>query len=255
MTLHYRALPDLIGVDYAALPAPDLTGVLPVPLKNQLLALQPELVADASLTTLGTEYALIGKRLIDITLGSIALFLAAPVMIVLIALLWIESGNPFYTQERLGQQGRRFRMYKLRTMVPDAAFRLKQYLDSDPAMRAEWDRTQKLKNDPRITPLGRLLRKTSLDELPQIVNVIKGDMSLVGPRPMLPEQMAIYKAPAAYLGLRPGITGLWQVTARNEDSFALRATIDLSYAQRLSFWTDMKIMGATFRAVLRATGY
>ena len=253
MTLHYRALPDFTGVDLNPMPAnyalqdwskgPTLTSPMSEAEPAELLP------------ALGGDYAVTGKRLLDVVLASVALLLAAPVLVLLAALLWIEGGNPFYTQERLGRHGRHFRMYKLRSMVPDASARLVEYLDRDPAMRAEWDLTQKLKRDPRITPLGRLLRKTSLDELPQLLNVIKGDMSLVGPRPMLPQQMAIYANPPAYLGLRPGITGLWQVTARNEDSFALRAAIDLRYAERVSLWRDLKIMAATVGSILRATGY
>jgi len=246
MTLHYSALTDLTGVDLGPLPAfGSGDGFKPC---------QPAAVSRA-VPVPASGYAEFGKRALDLTLASLALILSAPVLVLLAALLWIESGNPFYTQERLGRHGRHFRMYKLRTMVPGARERLQEFLDSSPALRDEWDRTQKLKDDPRITPLGRLLRKTSLDELPQILNVLKGDMSLVGPRPMLPEQMALYLNPPAYLSLRPGITGLWQVTARNEESFDLRAILDLRYAQRLSFLFDLRILGATFRAVWRATGY
>lgn len=208
-----------------------------------------------SMPGLNAPYVHTGKRLFDIVLSAIALVLALPILTLMALALWVESGNPFYTQERLGMNGKRFRMYKLRTMVPNAETLLQRYLDSDPALRAEWELTQKLKHDPRITRLGHLLRKTSLDELPQVLNVLKGDMSIVGPRPMLPEQMPLYRHPAAYLGLRPGITGLWQVTARNEESFDLRATLDLRYAQRVSFRYDLKIIAATFGAVMHATGY
>lgn len=249
MTLHYRTLPDLTGVDYFPLPESfntEFVGARPV------ADLVP--AADA-LPALSAPYAGVGKRALDLLLASIALILAAPVLVTLAFLLWIESGNPFFTQLRLGKDGKTFRMFKLRTMVPNAQQRLQEFLDADPVLRAEWELTQKLKKDPRITPMGRLLRMTSMDELPQILNVLKGDMSLVGPRPMLPEQLPLYLHPRAYTGLRPGITGLWQVTARNEQSFELRAVIDLRYAQRLSFWTDLKILAATVRAVLRATGY
>ena len=274
MTLHYRALPDLTGVGHGPMPDHSLLDFSSAPRPLEFLAsgnapfsaptarfavpllhTAPTCPETPGLGALSSDYALTGKRVLDIVLASIALFLAAPVLLTLAFLMWIESGNPFYTQERLGRDGRRFRMYKLRSMVPNAAETLAAHLEADPALRAEWELTQKLKNDPRITPLGRLIRKTSMDELPQIVNVLKGDMSLVGPRPMLPEQMNLYPHPRAYTGLRPGITGLWQVTARNEESFALRAVMDLRYAQRLSFWTDVKILGATVRAVLRATGY
>lgn len=200
-------------------------------------------------------YARAGKRALDIALGGLALVLALPVLLILAAALWVESGNPFYFQRRLGRNGREFRMWKLRTMVIGADRKLTACLAADPALKREWDLTQKLKRDPRITPLGRFIRMTSLDELPQIVNVLKGDMSLVGPRPMLPEQLPMYLHPEAYLALRPGITGLWQVTARNEEAFALRAILDRDYLDRLSFGQDLRIMGATFGAVVQATGY
>lgn len=258
MTLHYRALPDLTGVDLGALPHLAFGGGLApqpqAPLSRVPVSRVPAAPADLP-PGLERPYARFGKRALDLALGGIALALSAPVLALLVLALWLEGSNPFFTQERLGKDGRRFRMFKLRTMVPDAEARLADCLARDPALRDEWDRTQKLKKDPRITPVGRLLRKTSLDELPQILNVLKGDMSLIGPRPMLPDQMPLYLHPAAYLGLRPGITGLWQVTARNEESFDLRAILDLRYAQRLSFALDLRILAATVRAVLRATGY
>jgi len=203
----------------------------------------------------GSAYARTGKRLLDLGLGLVALVLALPVLVLLALVLWIGCGNPFYFQRRIGQHGREFQMWKLRTMIIDADQKLAEYLAADPALRHEWETTQKLKSDPRIIPLGRFIRRTSLDELPQLVNVIKGDMSLVGPRPMVPEQLPLYRHPEAYLALRPGITGLWQVTARNEASFAQRAVLDRAYFDRLSLRQDLAIMGATFGAVVRATGY
>lgn len=200
-------------------------------------------------------YNSVTKRLLDVLLGLIVLLLVAPVLMVLSLALWIESGNPFYFQSRLGRNGHVFRMWKLRTMVIGADRKLADCLASDPALKREWEMTQKLKNDPRITPLGRLLRRTSLDELPQIFNVLKGEMSLVGPRPMLPEQMDIYLHPEAYKALRPGITGLWQVTARNEEAFAMRATIDQYYHEKMSLRMDIRIIAATFGTVLNGTGY
>lgn len=140
-------------------------------------------------------------------------------------------------------------------MVPDAEERLECALRGDPALRREWDLTQKLRHDPRITRLGHCLRRTSLDELPQLLNVIRGDMSLVGPRPMLPEQMALYPDLDVYLSMRPGITGLWQVTARNEQAFARRAHFDRSYRDQLSFRSDVAILGATVGVVIAATGW
>lgn len=202
-----------------------------------------------------TAYTRVGKRALDLVLGLIALILTFPVLVLLTLALWLESGNPFFFQTRLGKNGRVFRMWKLRTMVVGADHKLAECLAADPALRLEWDLTQKLKHDPRITRLGRFLRRTSLDELPQIINVLKGDMSLVGPRPMLPDQLPLYLHPEAYLALRPGITGLWQVTARNEEAFALRAMLDQTYFDTLSLRRDLTIIGATFGAVVQATGY
>jgi lipopolysaccharide/colanic/teichoic acid biosynthesis glycosyltransferase len=139
-------------------------------------------------------------------------------------------------------------------MVHDADARREDHLAQHPAARAGWNRTQKLRNDPRITPIGRVLRKSSLDELPQLWNVLKGEMSLVGPRPMMPSQAGLYPG-TAYYALRPGITGSWQVSARNESSFADRARFDADYDQRISLATDLLILLATVRVVLRGTGH
>ena len=195
------------------------------------------------------------KRAVDVVLALVLIVATAPVFALLALALWVESGNPFYSQPRLGRNGRVFRMLKLRSMVRDADTKLAAFLEADPALKAEWDRTQKLKNDPRITPLGRLVRKTSLDELPQLVNVLRGDMSMVGPRPMLADQLPLYRHPEAYLTLRPGLSGLWQVTARNNQDFATRAELDRRDHPRLSPLLDLRILLATFRAVFRATGY
>ncbi|MFN3953195.1 MAG: sugar transferase [Pararhodobacter sp.] len=200
-------------------------------------------------------YARSFKRLFDIIAASVAIVLSAPVMALLAFALWIEGGRPFYTQLRLGRDGRQFRMLKLRSMVHDAEARLAECLAADPLLRQEWECSQKLKCDPRITPLGAFIRKTSLDELPQLFNVLRGDMSLVGPRPMLPDQLPLYLYPQSYLALRPGLTGLWQVTARNDQSFEMRAILDRHYGRRVTLWGDLRIMLATVRAVVCATGY
>lgn len=200
-------------------------------------------------------YDRLGKRPLDMVLAALALVLAAPVLVLLMLALWIEGGRPVFTQLRLGRDGRQFRMFKLRSMVVDAEARLQACLEADPALRAEWELSQKLKKDPRVTWLGKLIRKTSLDELPQLFNVLRGDMSLVGPRPMLPDQLPLYLAPESYLALRPGLTGLWQVTARNDQSFAVRAMLDRDYAQEVSLRGDLRIMLSTVGAVVRATGY
>lgn len=196
-----------------------------------------------------------GKRLLDLLLVAFSLPLTLPLILLCAAALWLEGGRPFYTQKRLGRGGRSFRILKLRTMVRDADAQLQSWLDRDPALRAEWESTQKLKNDPRITSVGRLLRITSLDELPQLWNVLTGEMSLVGPRPMMPCQLPLYGDARAYLALQPGITGLWQVSSRNESTFASRAWADAEYRRGLSLRRDLALIWRTFGAVLKGTGY
>ena len=194
------------------------------------------------------------KRLLDLLLVLAALPVIVPFIAALALVVALNNGNPFYSQARVGRGGRIYTMWKLRSMVNGADATLDAHLATDPAARAEWDRTQKLKSDPRITRFGRTLRKFSLDELPQLWNVIRGDMSLVGPRPMLPEQRALYPG-EAYYRLRPGITGIWQVSERNDSSFADRADYDSQYDDTLSLKTDLGLLVATVRVVLRGTGY
>ncbi|NNE52950.1 MAG: sugar transferase [Sulfitobacter sp.] len=193
--------------------------------------------------------------MIDVTLVLLSLPFTLPLIGVMAFALWRENGLSFYTQDRVGRNGTTFRILKLRTMVPNAAEALTQHLANNPAARDEWNRLQKLKDDPRVTPVGRILRATSLDELPQLWNVFTGDMSLVGPRPMLPEQLPLYGAPQSYFALRPGITGLWQVSARNSQEFAFRNTLDARYEENLSAATDITILFKTVGVVLRRTGH
>lgn len=194
------------------------------------------------------------KRVFDVLAILGAAPLVIPVMVLLALIVALGGGNPFYTQRRVGLNGHIYTMWKFRSMVANADAALATYLRAHPAARAEWDRTQKLKNDPRITPVGRILRKTSLDELPQLLNVLKGEMSLVGPRPMLPEQQGMYPG-TAYYKLLPGITGPWQVSARNETAFAERATFDTGYHNTCTFAGDLKMLLATVAVVTRATGH
>lgn len=200
-------------------------------------------------------YAGAGKRGLDILLVLLSLPVAAIVVLVAALALWIEGGQPFYRQPRLGRGGASFSIWKLRTMVRDAETHLDSYLRADPALRREWDSTQKLKHDPRITRIGAFLRASSLDELPQLWNVLKGDMSLVGPRPMMPDQLSIYGDAAAYFALRPGITGMWQVSARNDEAFSYRARVDAAYFATLSLWGDLVLLVRTIGVVIRRTGY
>lgn len=193
------------------------------------------------------------KRALDLVCVALVLPVVVPIVVVMALLVALDGHFPFYSQLRVGRGGRTFRIWKIRTMVPDADKVLETYLAAHPKARAEWDRTQKLRHDPRITRVGALLRRTSLDELPQIWNVLTGKMSLVGPRPMMTCQTVLYPG-AAYYALRPGITGSWQVSDRNACSFAGRASFDEDYAQAVSLIVDLKILLQTLPAVLRCTG-
>lgn len=195
-----------------------------------------------------------GKRVFDVVLVMMSLPLILPIIAVLAALIMLDGGSPFYTQKRVGKGGRTFRMWKLRTMVPNADALLKEYLLHDPVAAAEWKATQKLKSDPRITPIGRVLRKASMDELPQLFNVLCGTMSLVGPRPFMIKQAETYHG-SAYYKLRPGITGLWQTSDRNNCDFVGRVRFDETYARVVSLQADITILIRTVRVVLRGTGY
>lgn len=199
-------------------------------------------------------YAAAGKRALDIALVLLSLPLTLPIILLCAFALWLEGGNPFYWQARLGQGGRTFRLLKLRTMVQNADVLLARYLAEDPAMREEWNRDQKLRNDPRITRVGAFLRATSLDELPQLWNVLIGEMSLVGPRPMMPEQLSLYGDASCYVAVKPGITGLWQVSTRNEKGFSYRAQVDAAYCQTLSVSNDLMLMVRTVGVMVRRTG-
>lgn len=196
---------------------------------------------------------LAAKRGLDI----LVTLAVAPFVLIIVGILALlirlDGGSAFYRQPRLGKDGKVFNLWKLRTMVPNAEQRLQHYLSENAAARVEWDRAQKLRNDPRITTLGRYLRKYSADELPQLLNVFLGHMSLVGPRPMCPDQRTQYPG-VAYFQMRPGITGLWQISERNACSFAERAMYDARYAGVMSFSTDIWILAMTPLVVLRGTG-
>lgn len=194
------------------------------------------------------------KRAFDIAFVLLAAPVTVPIIAVMALIAALDGASPFYRQRRVGKNGHIFGMLKIRTMVPNAHDRLEGYLASDPRARAEWDSTQKLKQDPRITTVGKFLRKSSLDELPQLWNVWRGDMSIVGPRPMMEDQMHLYPG-TEYYALLPGITGSWQVSDRNNSTFAQRARLDTDYYSTLTFKTDLNILFRTVGAVLRGTGY
>lgn len=167
----------------------------------------------------------------------------------------MDGGPGFFGHERVGQDGTRFKCWKIRSMVFDANERLSALLASDPEARAEWERDHKLVNDPRITRFGRFIRRTSLDELPQIVNVLAGDMSFVGPRPVVEEELERYgEARSAYLAMKPGITGLWQVSGRNSIEYSERVALDVQYRDEMSFLRDASLIALTARCVVSPTG-
>lgn len=223
---------------------------------HQMLARAASLSFDAdAAATQPSIYRNGGKRVMETVFILLSLPFFLPIVALCAIALWIEGGNPFYRQTRLGKDGERFSILKLRTMVRDADKVLESHLAANPEMRREWDEKQKIINDPRITRVGAVLRSTSLDELPQLWNVLTGDMSLIGPRPMMPEQLPIYGNAGHYFALRPGITGLWQVSARNENRFSFRNEVDAEYNKSLSITKDLAIVFKTVGVMLRRTGH
>ena len=196
------------------------------------------------------------KRILDLALTAAGSVFLLP-LLALIA-LWVRLDSPgpvFYSQYRVGQDGRPFRAWKFRTMVQNAEELLGQYLRNSPELRAEWQRTRKLRTDPRITPIGRFLRRTSLDELPQIWNVLRGEMSLVGPRPIVVEEIAKYGDKFdLYTKVKSGITGMWQISGRNDTSYEERVRLDTFYVRNWSIWLDFYILFRTIETVLFRRG-
>jgi exopolysaccharide production protein ExoY len=192
------------------------------------------------------------KRAVDILLALSGIILLAPLLIICFAVTALSSPGPaLFRHRRVGFAGKHFDCLKFRTMVTDAPERLRQLLESDPAAAAEWATNRKLRNDPRITAIGAILRKSSLDELPQLFNVLKGDMSIVGPRPVTDEELERYASSVgAYLSCRPGITGLWQVSGRSTTTYDKRVACDTFYARNWSLTLDAKIIVVTIPALL-----
>ena len=195
------------------------------------------------------------KRAFDVAAASAALLLLGPLMVVIATLVRRDGGPALYAHGRIGLHGRRFRCLKFRTMVSDADRVLEAHLAVSSEAAEEWARDRKLRDDPRLTPLGRFLRKNSIDELPQLINVLKGGMSLVGPRPIVESEQAFYGDDLGYyLQVRPGITGLWQVSGRNNVCYARRVALDGWYVRNWSLWHDIAILCGTVPAVLRREG-
>jgi lipopolysaccharide/colanic/teichoic acid biosynthesis glycosyltransferase len=196
------------------------------------------------------------KRAMDVFVASALLIALAPLILLVAFLISFADGHTaIIRHQRVGRFGRPFACLKFRTMVPDADQRLALYLARDPEARAEWERDRKLRNDPRITPLGRVFRKLSVDELPQLINVLRGEMSLVGPRPMVQDEIVRCGAAAAeMLQAPPGLTGLWQVKGRNDLPFEARVTLNKHYVRNHSFLLDCQILLMTIPVVLSRRG-
>ena len=202
------------------------------------------------------QTGLVLKRAMDLVGAFLALVVFLPLMLLVAAIIKMTSPGPvLFAHRRLGKDGRAFHCLKFRSMVTNSAEVLAQHLAENEAARAEWARDHKLRNDPRITTLGKLLRRSSLDELPQLINVLVGEMSLVGPRPIVTDEVAKYgRYIAYYTSLTPGITGLWQISGRNDMSYRRRVAIDTSYARNRCARLDLAIMLGTLPAVLQAKG-
>ncbi len=237
---HLILIPDTDSIWKVGAHTRDLMGILGIQVRNNLL-------------DCGSRIA---KRTIDLAASTMLTLFLLPLMAVISLLVVVESGFPvFYFQERLGHGGRTFRMWKFRTMAKDSTETLDRCLAGSSELRKEWAEYQKLRNDPRTTRVGRVLRRTSLDELPQLWNIIKGEMSLVGPRPYLDAQLAKYRAAySVYVKTTPGITGLWQVSGRNRTTLAERIAYDTYYIRNWSVWMDVYLLAKTIGAVFTGDG-
>ncbi|HYO94933.1 MAG TPA: exopolysaccharide biosynthesis polyprenyl glycosylphosphotransferase [Polyangiaceae bacterium] len=233
-------IPDLFNLAHFGAPTKYLGGVLGIEVQRQLLLRGPR----------------VAKRALDLALTTLGGILVLPILLVLSLIIKFDSRGPvFYPQKRLGQDGVRFLALKFRTMYTDADRRLKELMERDPKLRAEYEEFHKLTNDPRVTRIGRFLRKYSLDELPQLWNVIVGEMSLVGPRPYLESEIPeMDQKESIILRVKPGITGIWQVTWRNSSTFEQRVQLDVEYVRSWSPWLDLYVLARTVPVVLGGTG-
>jgi exopolysaccharide production protein ExoY len=210
-----------------------------------------------SLAHLRAESRPYAKRILDFCAAVVLIIIVLPCALLIIPAIVLGGQMPFYSHVRVGKGGREFGCLKFRSMCRNADTKLAQLLERDPAAKLEWETRRKLRNDPRITRLGRFLRATSLDELPQLINVLAGQMSLVGPRPVTRTELAEFYGSleaAAYCSVRPGVTGLWQVSGRSELGYKNRVALDAFYAQHLCLRTDLVILAQTIDIVVRQRG-
>lgn len=208
--------------------------------------------------TKAAPFTRLAKRNVDIFSSLLLLILVTPLFFaVLVANVFGEKGALFFVHPRVGRNGKIFGCIKFRTMRKDSHLLLLELLSKDAEAKQEWEETRKLRNDPRVTSLGKLLRRTSLDELPQLLNVLRGDMSLVGPRPVVTEELEKYYHGSArdiYCSTRPGITGLWQVSGRSNTSYEYRVKLDCHYVQTMSLFNDVCLIGKTLKVVVKGDG-
>jgi Undecaprenyl-phosphate galactose phosphotransferase WbaP len=237
---HLIVIPNLIGMTSHGIAAREVGGIVGLELRKPLLRPSARFL----------------KRLLDLGVTLVLSPAIVTIVFVFAVLLKMEGGGPvFYANERVGYRGKRFKAWKLRSMVSNGDEVLKVYLESHPEEAAVWQVTQKLKHDPRVTRVGAIIRKTSIDELPQFWNVFLGEMSVVGPRPILPYQITLYgDGYRQYKQMRPGITGLWQISGRNNLSFADRSRLDRYVIQNWSVWLDLYILARTPAVVFTARG-
>jgi Undecaprenyl-phosphate galactose phosphotransferase WbaP len=237
---HLLIAPGLEGVSSLDTEATDIGRLLMLETRNRLLMPGPRLA----------------KRALDLACAAALAILVLPLAVVVAVLIKVESRGPvFYRHSRIGREGRRIAIWKFRTMAANADRVLEHYLRAHPEMAAEWRQDRKLRHDPRVTRLGRFLRRTSLDELPQLLNVFRGDMSLVGPRPIVTEEIEKYsEAYRLYTRVRPGLTGLWQVSGRNDTSYEERVALDTYYVRNWSPWLDVYLLARTVTVVLARAG-
>jgi Undecaprenyl-phosphate galactose phosphotransferase WbaP len=237
---HVLLIPDYLGLSSLWVSTRNVGGIVGVEVSQILVHRFPQFV----------------KRAFDLVFGFIGLIALLPLLAILYTAVRLTTSAPvMYGQSRIGLKGSEFTVWKFRSMVPNAAAVLEAHMQKDPALREEWERDQKLKKDPRVTPVGRVMRKTSLDELPQTWNVLCGHMSLVGPRPIVKSEIAKYgRRFALYEKVRPGITGMWQISGRNNTTYEERTQFDEYYVRNWSVWLDLYILVKTLKTVLFTDG-
>jgi len=206
-------------------------------------------------TNLRRKSNLVMKRTFDIGISLVAILLLTPLLLILTLIVSLDGGSPFYRSKRIGQSGVEFDAFKFRSMVVNGKKVLNEYFATNPEAEEQWQHQFKLDHDPRITSIGRFLRRSSLDELPQLFNVLRGEMSLVGPRPILPDEVVSYDSGFdLYCQLPPGMTGLWQVSGRNDLSHKRRVELNIWYAKNWSLWIDMVLILKTLPTVMLGSG-